>query len=853
MAKLHFILLVAIALLPTTAVAQVTILDTIFTPAGYPDAPMWARIHIPDPAKGNGVGIVMTHGYTAPPTGNQFWRDSLVAHGYLVMAVEHPDMNVDPDGLYPRLVRAAKTAVQFLRRNAARFGITTGKIVAWGQSQGSMIWGQTIIWDNDHAFFGTDSTINDHVDAAVLLYGLYDMYNDMPMWVSDLLATHFSIDSSLRGTKGQCITNVWNISTPVLLLHATGDPIAYIAHSRRLRDSLNFYGRTVKCIEFNSSSHTFDAVSDYQFSALGLAAKDSTLEFLNNVLAVSETGPKIGVRTDTLDFGNVFLQSSDTLTLTIRNLGYPDTLLVTDIHSDNGDFTPDISSFALPGASGRIIKVRLHPSSAGSTTAILSISSNDTAHPTTDVALRVNVFPLAPILVSPGSGATNQSITPTLTWNSIGASSYRLQVGNSSFTTVVYEDSTITDTSRQVGPLANSTSYYWRVSGKVNGLNSQYSQSRSFSTIVAAPSPPVLLYPANDAIDQLAPLSLGWSHSGSADTYHLQISKDPLFVSTVVDDSLLADTSREIGALEADVKYYWRVQAKNIGGIGAWSSVWNYLTASEVTGQYSVHNGWNIVSVPMTVSDGRKSTLFPSAISAAFAYQGGYVQKETLTIGVGFWLKFAGAESIVMTGLLKTPDSVAVQTGWNLIGSISSPVKVTTIASDPPNLVTSQFFGYSSVYSVADTIRPGKGYWVKVSQGGVLVLSSSPSISASAKDRIRIVSTSDLPPAPPVEVAAAIEIPQQYSLEQAYPNPFNPSTTIKYQLPSPSRVSLKIYNVLGQIVSTLVDETQVEGYKSVIWCAGSISSGVYIYRLEATSISDRTKIFTRARKLMLVK
>ena len=267
-----------------------SILDTVFTPPDYPDSPMSAIIHIPDQAIAKGIGVVMMHGLGAPPTGNQFWRDTLVAYGYLVMAVVHPDLNVSPNGLYPRLVRAAKTAVQFLRKNALRFGITTGKIIGWGQSQGAMIWGQSITWDNDTTLFGTDPETSDHVDAAILLYGLYDMSNHLPAWAYDLLTTHFSEYPALRTTKGQALTNAANITTPLLLLHATGDPVAYIQHSRLLRDSLNKYGKSVKLIEFNSSTHTFDAASDTQFSALGLAAKDSALVFLDSVLSPGSLG-----------------------------------------------------------------------------------------------------------------------------------------------------------------------------------------------------------------------------------------------------------------------------------------------------------------------------------------------------------------------------------------------------------------------------------------------------------------------------------------------------------------------------------------------------------------------------------
>jgi len=89
-------------------------------------------------------------------------------------------------------------------------------------------------------------------------------------------------------------------------------------------------------------------------------------------------------------------------------------------------------------------------------------------------------------------------------------------------------------------------------------------------------------------------------------------------------------------------------------------------------------------------------------------------------------------------------------------------------------------------------------------------------------------------------------LPEKFQLMQNYPNPFNPRTTIHYNLPGSTRVSLKIYNVLSQIVATLVDETQDGGYKSVDWDASTISSGVYFYRLQASN-------FTQTLKLLLLK
>ncbi len=88
--------------------------------------------------------------------------------------------------------------------------------------------------------------------------------------------------------------------------------------------------------------------------------------------------------------------------------------------------------------------------------------------------------------------------------------------------------------------------------------------------------------------------------------------------------------------------------------------------------------------------------------------------------------------------------------------------------------------------------------------------------------------------------------PAEFALEQNYPNPFNPSTTIRYSLAAESRVSLKVYNSVGQQVKTLVQASQPAGFYSVPLSASDLSSGVYFYILEAGS-------FKSVKKLMLVK
>lgn len=91
-----------------------------------------------------------------------------------------------------------------------------------------------------------------------------------------------------------------------------------------------------------------------------------------------------------------------------------------------------------------------------------------------------------------------------------------------------------------------------------------------------------------------------------------------------------------------------------------------------------------------------------------------------------------------------------------------------------------------------------------------------------------------------------ITTPLEYALEQNYPNPFNPSTTISYSLPSNDYVTLKIYDVLGNEVATLVNQQQDAGRYDVIFSASSLASGIYYYHISAGD-------FTQTRKLMLMK
>ena len=83
---------------------------------------------------------------------------------------------------------------------------------------------------------------------------------------------------------------------------------------------------------------------------------------------------------------------------------------------------------------------------------------------------------------------------------------------------------------------------------------------------------------------------------------------------------------------------------------------------------------------------------------------------------------------------------------------------------------------------------------------------------------------------------------QDYLLLQNYPNPFNPTTTFKYYLNMPDMVKLKIYNLVGQEIATLVHEYQTPGQHEIKWTASGLPSGIYLYKLEIGNFSQTKKL-----------
>ena len=102
------------------------------------------------------------------------------------------------------------------------------------------------------------------------------------------------------------------------------------------------------------------------------------------------------------------------------------------------------------------------------------------------------------------------------------------------------------------------------------------------------------------------------------------------------------------------------------------------------------------------------------------------------------------------------------------------------------------------------------------------------------------------------------QLPQQFAIKPNYPNPFNPETTIEYQLPQPSKVVLEIYNTIGQKVRTIINREAEAGFYKVRWYGRDnnhqpVASGIYIYQFRATPFGANSAEFIKAQKMVLIK
>jgi hypothetical protein len=248
-------------------------------------------------------------------------------------------------------------------------------------------------------------------------------------------------------------------------------------------------------------------------------------------------------------------------------------------------------------------------------------------------------------------------------------------------------------------------------------------------TGVAPPGAPEPALPADGATDQsTAPLFV-WRAQPGAVRYHVQAARDSAFSALAVNDSLLTDTLKQAAGLLPATVHTWRIRSRNVAGWGPFSAVRSFVTTTQTLVTVLLDAGWNAVALPLRVDDPGSGAVFPDAASPTFAFDpaGGYREEDTLANGTGYWVKMDAAVSVGIAGRVVEAETVEVRSGWNLIGGITTPVDTGAVEQQPPGIVVSSWLGFSGGYTPAESVEPGKAYWVKASAPGMLIVRSLPS------------------------------------------------------------------------------------------------------------------------------
>lgn len=140
----------------------------------------------------------------------------------------------------------------------------------------------------------------------------------------------------------------------------------------------------------------------------------------------------------------------------------------------------------------------------------------------------------------------------------------------------------------------------------------------------------------------------------------------------------------------------------------------------KTTVNVSVNPFWNMVSVPVLAENMHVTSLFPGCYLPAYGYNNGYVTVTNFVNGKGYWVQFENAGIYGISGIRPTPYEISVLQGWNMIGPFEEKIPVNRIVTNPPGIISTPFYGFNYGYVLADTLKPGKGYWVRTTSAGTM-------------------------------------------------------------------------------------------------------------------------------------
>ena len=525
---------------------------------------------------------------------------------------------------------------------------------------------------------------------------------------------------------------------------------------------------------------------------------------------------------DSLDFGTRIRNSSKIDTIVVANSGNV-TLKIESVRSPDPSFTVLPSTVVnIPGGNNAKFFITYKPLTGGAKSAKIVFYSNSSTQPDT-------VYAVGDVVVAPTFSSSKSTIDfsavllttnkkDSVTVTNTGTASLGITAVASTDPVYVVTPTTAT--------IAVDSAQKFYITFTPVGLGTKKA-AIVFTSNATELTDTVKVSGISPTVATIGEARIDANHDLIADH---TVSKDTLVISGIV-------TTGNMGLSASQTSYFIQ---DGTGGIDVFAfglTATNYLrgdsvrvvgTAAQFRGLVEftplvLNDAYFTVLKHTTIPTPQRLTIHQFATNAE-SYEGQLIEIDTVYKATGTWPAAGlGNVSIFVTNASKTDTAQMFLDIDAAIGGTKEPAYPISVIG-----IVSQFSSSATVYNNGYEIAP--------------------------RDSVDIIHTPGT-----AGVANGLQgVPKSFQLMNNYPNPFNPTTMIEYGLPQQSRVTIKVYSILGQEVRTLVDGMQEASYYRVQWNGRDnngiqLSSGVYFFRMFANPLNGKGNAFTDVKKMMLMK
>ncbi|MGE5621272.1 MAG: glycosyl hydrolase family 18 protein [archaeon] len=349
----------------------------------------------------------------------------------------------------------------------------------------------------------------------------------------------------------------------------------------------------------------------------------------------------------------------------------------------------------------------------------------------------------------------------------------------------------------------------------------------------SAPAAVNLTYPADGAQNLSSGLTLTWSVPAKTTTYKLQVSTNSSFTTLVTDQTGLINPSYVLSGLQGGTTYYWRVCGVNSFGTGAWSAVRSFTTGESTT---LVVDDFEAMGPWQQPADNPNSKYVDAAITKfTISTEQKVNGSSSGKLAYSFRSQAGGVVCLANTSQPVVTDADGYIGVWVYGDNSKNTLEFwfTTPSTYVASLGVINWTGWKFVqYPITSVPGTAKNFY------GVIVRQARKALKTGAIYLDDLKKGSVLPKSQAEEIAS---LPVEFRLGN-YPNPFNPATNIEFVLTEGSHVSLKVFDILGKEVASLLDEQMEQGVHKVEFNASNLPSGIYIYLLNAGKVHEVRKM-----------